>query len=134
MKVTNLIGANGQNGITVYKSINMKVFQTIKGMIDNDVYSIRFIIKNFSKLSVDMYIIDREFREFSITKINYDNKVFKYKIETTYGDDDSSDSIDFILPPKLHNRDKFKMRMFDALGAVNTTVNPLTKLSAWSIL
>jgi len=127
MRATSLIGADGNTGVTVYKSIHMKVFQTIKNMIDEDVYSIRFIVKNFQKMKVDNYIIERDMRVFSITKINYEHLVFKYQIETTYGDnDDSSDFIEFILPAKLHGVDKFKMRMFKNFTAANTT----TKQSA----
>jgi len=108
MKVAKFIGADGEQGITVYKSIHRKVFNTIKYMLDNDVYNIMFTIK----FQFDTYIIHRYARMFRIKKVNHKGKVFIYQIKTAYRDYDNSDSIEFILPKKLDDVDKYKMRMF----------------------
>ena len=107
------VGADGKEGITVYKSIDKKVIEEIKLMYffkyntthfeTKQIYSFR----NYDKKN--KYTIIKDYHLFFVTKTNPNGKVFKYHLYCHY--DKKSGNLVVDKFSKMKNG-KVKMRMY----------------------
>ncbi len=107
MKVENqIIGANGEYGVTVYKSIENRVLEIIKMMLNEKDLKVIDFESYDNQYSIEKTIDGC----FEVTKVNSKMKIFKYIIVgIKYYD--TLFSIKY--PMELNGIKKYKMRMYE---------------------